>query len=270
MELPALTYSWTGVKNVRFRNNWYDDESCINPLHVGIFTNMNGVYSLTYIGHQKKDFTASAYETYVCYELVNVYGETEFIRFKYVTSQKETYRIESDNGEIMDEGDVKYDEYGKIKDVKASESVYLTKDNCDEKLSRSFSMMIGDDAPSRMSLTGFSAFLVDKNNRSTTISRDIGSGDIDSVMKEIKGYTEKYSWFTVSLEFSYFGNKFNSNYIYGVGFSGEKTTDMLKYNSYFANTLYTMNIPRLYSDDGNEIAKSYVSVKHRIGGKNEN
>ena len=65
-------------------------------------------------------------------------------------------------------------------------------------------MMIGDDAPSRMSLTGFSAFLVDKNNRSTTISRDIGSGDIDSVMKEIKGYTEKYSWFTVSLEFSYF------------------------------------------------------------------
>ena len=270
VELPALTYSWTGVKNVRFRNNWYDDESCINPLHVGIFTNMNGVYSLTYIGHQKKDFTASAYETYVCYELVNVYGETEFIRFKYVTSQKETYRIESDNGEIMDEGDVKYDEYGKIKDVKASESVYLTKDNCDEKLSRSFSMMIGDDAPSRMSLTGFSAFLVDKNNRSTTISRDIGSGDIDSVMKEIKGYTEKYSWFTVSLEFSYFGNKFNSNYIYGVGFSGEKTTDMLKYNSYFANTLYTMNIPRLYSDDGNEIAKSYVSVKHRIGGKTDN
>ena len=131
-------------------------------------------------------------------------------------------------------------------------------------------MMIGDDAPSRMSLTGFSAFLVDKNNRSTTISRDIGSGDIDSVMKEIKGYTEKYSWFTVSLEFSYFGNKFNSNYIYGVGFSGEKTTDMLKYNSYFANTLYTMNIPRLYSDNGSEIAKSYISVKHRIGGKTDN
>ena len=31
-----------------------------------------------------------------------------------------------------------------------------------------------------------------------------------------------------------------------------------------------MNIPRLYSDDGNEIAKSYVSVKHRIGGKTDN
>ena len=45
---------------------------------------------------------------------------------------------------------------------------------------------------------------------------------------------------------------------------------MLKYNSYFANTLYTMNIPRLYSDDGNEIAKSYVSVKHRIGAKTDN
>lgn len=81
---------------------------------------------------------------------------------------------------------------------------------------------------------------------------------------------ENYSWFTVSLEFSYFGNKFNSNYIYGCRIFGRKTTDMLKYNSYFANTLYTMSIPRLYSDNGSEIAKSYVSVKHRIGGKTDN
>lgn len=270
VELPSLTYSWTGVKNVRFRSNWYDDEACINPLHVGIFTNQNGVYSLTYIGHQKKDFTASAYETYVCYELVNVYGETEFIRFKYVTSQKETYRIESVDGEIMDEGEVQYDEYGKIKDVRASESVYLTKGNCDEKLSRSFRMTIGEAFPAQMSLTGFSACLVDKNNHRTTVSRVVENGDMDSVISEIKGYMENYSWFTVSLEFSYFGNQFNSNYLYGVTFSGETTTDMLKYNSYFANTPYTMSIPRLYSSEGNEIATTHISVKHRIGGKTDN
>ena len=30
-----------------------------------------------------------------------------------------------------------------------------------------------------------------------------------------------------------------------------------------------MSIPRLYSDNGSEIAKSYVSVKHRIGGKTD-
>lgn len=270
VELPALTYSWTGVKNVRFRSNWYDDEACINPLHVGIFTNQNGVYSLTYIGHQKKDFTASAYETYVCYELVNGYGETEFVRFKYVTSKKETYRIESVDGEIMDEGDVQYDEYGKIKDVRASESVYLTKGNCDEKLSRLFRMTIGEASPAQMSLTGFSACLVDKNNHRTTVSRVVENGDMDSVISEIKGYMENYSWFTVSLEFSYFGNQFNSNYLYGVTFSGETTTDMLKYNSYFANTLYTMSIPRLYSSEGNEIATTHISVKHRIGGKTDN
>lgn len=270
VELPSLTYSWTGVKNVRFRSNWYDDEVCINPLHVGIFTNQNGVYSLTYIGHQKKDFTASAYETYVCYELVNGYGETEFVRFKYVTSKKETYRIESVGGEIMDEGDVQYDEYGKIKDVRASESVYLMKENCDEKLSRLFRMTIGEASPAQMSLTGFSACLVDKNNHRTTISRVVENGDMDSVISEIKGYMEKYSWFTVSLEFSYFGNQFNSNYLYGVTFSGETTTDMLKYNSYFANTLYTMSIPRLYSSEGNEIATTHISVKHRIGGKTDN
>ena len=237
VELPSLTYSWTGVKNVRFRNNWYDDESCINPLHVGIFTNQNGVYSLMYIGHQKKDFTASAYETYVCYELVNVYGETEFVRFKYVTSKKETYRIESVGG---------------------------------EKLSRLSRMTIGEASPAQMSLTGFSACLVDKNNHRTTVSRVVENGDMDSVIREINGYMDNYSWFTVSLEFSYFGNQFSSNYLYGVTFSGETTTDMLKYNSYFANTLYTMSIPRLYSDEGNEIAKSYVSVKHRIGGKTDN
>lgn len=270
VELPALTYSWTGVKNVRFRSNWYDDEACINPLHAGIFTNQNGVYFLTYIGHQKKDFTASAYETYVCYELVNVYGETEFVRFKYVTSKKETYRIESVGGEIMDEGDVQYDEYGKIKDIRASESVYLTKENCDEKLSRSFRMTIGEASPAQMSLTGFSAYLVDKNNHRTTVSRVVENGDMDSVIQEIKGYMENYSWFTVSLEFSYFGNQFSSNYLYGVTFSGETTTDMLKYNSYFANTLYTMSIPRLYSSEGNEIATTYISVKHRIGGKTDN
>lgn len=270
VELPALTYSWTGVKNVRFRSNWYDDEACINPLHVGIFTNQNGVYSLTYIGHQKKDFTASAYETYVCYELVNGYGETEFVRFKYVTSKKETYRIESVDGEIMDEGDVQYDEYGKIKDVRASESVYLTKENCDEKLSRLFRMTIGEASPAQMSLTGFSACLVDKNNHRTSVSRVVENGDMDSVIQEIKGYMENYSWFTVSLEFSYFGNQFSSNYLYGVTFSGETTTDMLKYNSYFANTLYTMSIPRLYSSEGNEIATTYISVKHRIGGKTDN
>lgn len=270
VELPALTYSWTGVKNVRFRSNWYDDEACINPLHVGIFTNQNGVYSLTYIGHQGKDFKASAYETYVCYELVNGYGETEFVRFKYVTSQKETYRIESVDGEIMDEGDVQYDEYGKIKDVRASESVYLTKENCDEKLSRLFRMTIGEASPAQMSLTGFSACLVDKSNHRTTVSRVVENGDMDSVIREIKGYTGNYSWFTVSLEFSYFGNQFNSNYLYGVTFSGETTTDMLKYNSYFANTLYTMSIPRLYSSEGNEIATTHISVKHRIGGKTDN
>ena len=270
VELPTLTYSWTGVKNVRFRSNWYDDEACINPLHVGIFTNQNGVYSLTYIGHQKKDFTASAYETYVCYELVNGYGETEFVRFKYVTSKKETYRIESVGGEIMDEGDVQYDEYGKIKDIRASESVYLTKENCDENLSRLFRMTIGEASPAQMSLTGFSACLVDKNNHRTTVSRVVENGDMDSVIQEIKGYMDNYSWFTVSLEFSYFGNQFSSNYLYGVTFSGETTTDMLKYNSYFANTLYTMSIPRLYSSEGNEIATTYISVKHRIGGKTDN
>ena len=270
VELPALTYSWTGVKNVRFRSNWYDDEACINPLHVGIFTNQNGVYSLTYIGHQKKDFTASAYETYVCYELVNGYGETEFVRFKYVTSKKETYRIESVSGEIMDEGEVQYDEYGKIKDIRASESVYLTKENCDEKLSRLFRMTIGEASPAQMSLTGFSACLVDKNNHRTSVSRVVENGDMDSVIREIKGYMASYSWFSVSLEFSYFGNQFSSNYLYGVTFSGETTTDMLKYNSYFANTLYTMSIPRLYSSEGNEIATTYISVKHRIGGKTDN
>ena len=270
VELPSLTYSWTGVKNVRFKSNWYDDEACINPLHVGIFTNRNGVYSLTYIGHQKKDFTASAYETYVCYELVNGYGETEFVRFKYVTSKKETYRIESVGGEIMDEGDVRYDEYGKIKDVRASESVYLTKENCDEKLSRLFRMTIGEASPAQMSLTGFSACLVDKNNHRTTVSRVVENGDMDSVTREIKGYMASYSWFTVSLEFSYFGNQFSSNYLYGVTFSGETTTDMLKHNSYFANTMYTMSIPRLYSSEGNEIATTYISVKHRIGGKTDN
>lgn len=270
VELPSLTYSWTGVKNVRFRSNWYDDEACINPLHVGIFTNQNGVYSLTYIGHQKKDFTASAYETYVCYELVNGYGETEFVRFKYVTSKKETYRIESVGGEIMDEGDVQYDEYGKIKDIRASESVYLTKENCDEKLSRLFRMTIGEASPAQMSLTGFSACLVDKNNHRTSVSRVVENGDMDSVIREIKGYMASYSWFSVSLEFSYFGNQFSSNYLYGVTFSGETTTDMLKYNSYFANTLYTMSIPRLYSSEGNEIATTYISVKHRIGGKTDN
>ena len=270
VELPALTYSWTGVKNVRFRSNWYDDEACINPLHVGIFTNQNGVYSLTYIGHQKKDFTASAYETYVCYELVNGYGETEFVRFKYVTSKKETYRIESVGGEIMDEGEVQYDEYGKIKHIRASESVYLTKENCDEKLSRLFRMTIGEASPAQMSLTGFSACLVDKNNHRTSVSRVVENGDMDSVIREIKGYMASYSWFSVSLEFSYFGNQFSSNYLYGVTFSGETTTDMLKYNSYFANTLYTMSIPRLYSSEGNEIATTYISVKHRIGGKTDN
>ena len=270
VELPALTYSWTGVKNVRFRSNWYDDEACINPLHVGIFTNQNGVYSLTYIGHQKKDFTASAYETYVCYELVNGYGETEFVRFKYVTSKKGTYRIESVGGEIMDEGEVQYDEYGKIKHIRASESVYLTKENCDEKLSRLFRMTIGEASPAQMSLTGFSACLVDKNNHRTSVSRVVENGDMDSVIREIKGYMASYSWFSVSLEFSYFGNQFSSNYLYGVTFSGETTTDMLKYNSYFANTLYTMSIPRLYSSEGNEIATTYISVKHRIGGKTDN
>ena len=270
VELPSLTYSWTGVKNVRFRSDWYDDEACINPLHVGIFTNQNGVYSLTYIGHQKKDFTASAYETYVCYELVNGYGETEFVRFKYVTSKKETYRIESVGGEIMDEGDVQYDEYGKIKDIRASESVYLTRENCDEKLSRLFRMTIGEASPAQMSLTGFSACLVDKSNHRTTVSRVVENGDTDSVIQEIKGYMASYSWFSVSLEFSYFGNQFSSNYLYGVTFSGETTTDMLKYNSYFANTLYTMSIPRLYSSEGNEIATTYISVKHRIGGKTDN
>ena len=81
---------------------------------------------------------------------------------------------------------------------------------------------------------------------------------------------DNYSWFTVSLEFSYFGNQFSSNYLYGVTFSGETTTDMLKFNSYFANTLYTMSIPRLYSSEGNEIATTYISVKHRIGGKTDN
>ena len=122
------------MKNVRFRNNWYDDESCINPLHVGIFTNQNGVYSLMYIGHQKKDFTASAYETYVCYELVNVYGETEFVRFKYVTSKKETYRIESVGGEIMDEGDVQYDEYGKFTDKEIAYAIgILPQTFCERK-----------------------------------------------------------------------------------------------------------------------------------------
>lgn len=270
VDLPSLTYSWTGVNNVRFKKSWYDDESCINPLHVGIFENVNGVYSLSYIGRQKKDFIASAYETYVCYELVNVYGETEFVRFKYVASEKETYRIESDNGEIMDDGDVKYDEYGKIRDVQSSESIYLTFENCEEKLSRSFSMIIGNGAPCRMNLTGFSAVAVDKNNRKTTISRDIDGADAASVIAEIKDYMSRYSWFTASLEFSYFGNKFTSNYIYGVGFSGEKNTDMLKYNSYFANTLYTMSIPRLFSEEGNEIVTSYIVVQHRIGGKTDN
>ena len=206
----------------------------------------------------------------MCYELVNGYGETEFVRFKYVTSQKETYRIESVSGEIMDEGDVKYDEYGKIKDVRASESVYLTKGNCDEKLSRLFRMTIGEASPAQMSLTGFSACLVDKNNHRTTVSRVVENGDMDSVIREIKGYMDNYSWFTVSLEFSYFGNQFSSNYLYGVTFSGETTTDMLKFNSYFANTLYTMSIPRLYSSEGNEIATTYISVKHRIGGKTDN
>ncbi len=270
VELPSLTYSWTGVKNVRFRSTWYDDEICINPLHVGIFENRNGVYALSYVGHQAKGFTASGYETFVCYELVNVYGEREFVRFRYVTSQKETYRIESGDGRIMDEGDVKYDEYGNIRDVSASESVYLTADTCEAVLSRSFRMRIGNAAPVRMSLTAFTAVITDHRGCVTTVSRDVGDADTESVIREIRGYMEQASWFTVSLEYSYFGNRFTSHAIWGVSFSGEKTTDMLKYDSYFANTLYTMGVPRLFDGEGREIGSSYVVVQHRIGGRTDN
>lgn len=270
VELPSLTYSWTGVKNVRFRSNWYDDESCINPLHVGIFANVDGVYTLSYIGHQEKGFTITKYETYVCYELVNLYGETEFVRFRYLTTQKDTYRIVSDQGEVMDEGDVQYDEYGKIRDVRATESVYLTKDNFADRFSRTFRMVIGDQSPAQMYLSGYTAVLTDRDNRQRTVTRTLEDGNTDAVMDEIKGYMEEYSWFTLSLEYAYFGNRFYSNYLYNVSFSGEKSTEMLRYSSYFTNTCYTMQIPRLFSEEGNGIATASIRVEHRIGGKTDN
>lgn len=269
VELPALTYSWNGVKNVRFKNAWYDDESCINPLHVGIFTNLDGVYSLSYLGYQKKEFIASSNETYVCYELENVYGETSFVRFKYVSSEKETYKIESDNNEIISQGNVQYDDYEKIKDIKANESIYLTNDNISLMLSRKFNITISNQTFA-MTPSSYTMYLLDENNHSTTIEEEILNGNINSLIMDVEGYTNDYSWFILSIKYLYFGNEFTSNYIYGIGFSGEKTTNLLKYDSYFVNTLYTMNIPYIYSFGGDFISTSNIIVKHRIGGKTDN
>ena len=271
VDLPAVTYSWNGVAGVRFRSSWYDDESCINPLHVGVFANENGVYKLTYIGHQDKAFTVSGYETYVLYELVNVYGEIDFIRFRYVTTQKETYRIEADNGEVLSDGDVTYDEYGKRKDVRASESVYLTAANFAEKLSRKFTLELGDDISYALNISRVTFYLTDGKNRTTTVVKEAdGDLDINALTEEIRGYMNEYSWFSATVLYKNFGDEFESRYIYNVSFSGEKTTKMLKFDSYFTNTLYTMSLPRAYSDEGYEIAASTVNVQHYLGGKRDN
>lgn len=272
VELPAVTYSWTGVRNVRFKSHWYDDETCIHPLHVGIFANADGVYSLSYIGHQAYGFTISKEETYVCYEMVNIYGETEWIRFRYNTTQKETYRLESNGGEVLAEGDVRYDDYGKRRNVKADESVYLTGDNFEEMLSRRFFLILDGEAPYSLNPVGYTLTLTGRGNRTEVITRDLDGSLTDpaTLIEEIRGYMTRDSWFTLSVVYRSFGDEFESRYLWNVGFSGEKTTDMLKHRSYFCNTLYTMSIPRLFSEAGDEIAKSYIVVQHRIGGKTDN
>lgn len=269
VDLPGVTYSWTGVNNVRFKSAWYEDETCINPLRVGIFSNQNGAYRLSYIGFQNADFTITKYDTYVLYEMVNVYGERSYIRFRYRTTEKDVYTITDGSGEVKDSGDVKYDEYGKIKDVSARESLYLTKDNFKDLLSREFYMTIGKDDSVRMNLVSFDIMLADKKGKITSISKEAGGEDLYALINEVDGYMNDYSWFTLGLTYSYFGNRFSSCYLYNVGFSGSKSTDIMLYDDYFTNTEYTMPIPQLFSDEGLFLGSVYMNVYHMIGGKRD-
>lgn len=270
IDLPSVTYSWTGVSNIKFQGSWYDDESCINPLHIGIFANVNGVYELSYIGYQDKGFTISKYETYVYYEFVNIYGELDYILFTYVTSEKDTYQIEDDSGKVMNSGDVKYDAYGKMENVNAAESIYLTPENYEYSLSRVFYLSYTTNSRYAMNLSSMSATLVDTTGSKTTVELEFTSTDsVEPLLDMVKNFMIDYSYFTLRITYNYFENTFTSNYIYNINFSGSKEQRLLTYNSYFSNTKYTISIPIIYSMEGKRITGSYITVYHMKGGKRD-
>lgn len=264
VSLPNVTYSWNGVNNWRFNGSWYDDEVCLNPLHIGIFANQSGVYVLSYLHHQSDSFTISKYETYVYYEFVNIYGERDYILFKYITSEKDTYQIEDSTGKVMDFGDVKYDEYGNIEKVRTSESIFLTEDNLESCLSREFYLSYSNSDRVKMNISNITAVLVDRLGESVTIETEYT--DINTLLDTVLGYMREYSYFTLTITYSYFENSFISNYVYNITLSGSTDYRLLNYTSYFSNTKYVYPIPIIYSQEGRRISKSSITVYHLKGG----
>lgn len=261
---PTVTYNWGSV-NGKFLSDYYSSElfsgeTGINPLTVCIYVVENGAYVLKAVSREALAFTITNEYEMIVYELRNQYGERKYIYFECnsVKTSVNEYTVtdsEGDGGRVFGKGKITVDDYGEPKAINVSVGDYLTKENADELLFRTYYYHDGDEGVpfSLVSYTIYTDCNTYFEEINSAMTEDIASGILN------RAFGDGYAF--IALRYTRGDDVITATYIANVTFSGAKNYEAYDYADWFTGYEYNFVQPALYGVNGQVLADMRVYVE---------
>ncbi|MFI3329398.1 MAG: InlB B-repeat-containing protein [bacterium] len=248
---PRVEYSYMGNED-KFWGQYYSNEEGVKSVNMIVFTYDQGLYTYSkQPGFESIAFTIDSAETYVIYEIENIYGEkyhhkllfssysSAFYDIKdkndnYIVNDAE-YRLSSSTGNYSTSNQAISYNYTNLEDIINSEFTLDTRYHKDYFFPTS-------DVMSRTSI------VISSDSKTVTLNGSNSLSSLESAYISNGFDKESYVKFTVK----YYSNNvyLTVTYIKNVTFNGQDDPYLLAEDEYFINNTYEVDKPQLINSNG--------------------
>ena len=275
--IPDISYSWCG-KADNFIGDYFessDGRKGINILRAVKFNVKNGVYEAAFFqfaGTPETTINLKEKETYILYELQNLYGERYYYTLAYNCEQAKRYEITDSDGNILASDAIGYESDGSRKLLNETFDNYcLNFGTLKDEVSKEI-MLTVDGVSKQLPLTIYTLY-TDK-----VAYTEIPVDSATNLLSEIEQAIIKSKYCYLQVIYTDGADKITRNFVYNVTFGGRLTNDIYDFEAYFVGKSYdapalevrgidgtylgSLSAVRLSAYIGDEIQNNIVSQKY--------
>lgn len=266
--LPRITYAWYG-KEENYIYNYFPDVTDYSPdvdiLTVGIYeVDENGIYTLIYRGSGAAtgEFTITAENMLVVYEMSNYYGERAYYAFAFSSYSSPQYSLIDGDGNKLLGDDLDYDNGEReVLELTAEDMTLDGQTALESELSEVYKLVLPNEELV-FSLQSYSVYTRDEIF-TLTVTNYTASDLAAEIYEKIDGAEYAYLQLVYTTEQ---GDTYAKKYLCNVTFGGMANIDyLISYDDYFTNTQYEFTAPTVVSDDGIVISSGRLALQYFNG-----
>ena len=265
IKFPQVSYKFMGHHET-FVGMFYeamfgDPEPSIDPtMIVGFETDNSGRLIYCATNSHTDNFTIVANENLLYYELVNIYGEREYIKFKISSSSRNSVEITNTNGDLLFDRGISLDENGKRRPIEASFNGGII-DSFNASLVKDYFFSM-PNYKVKMKFSSYSIFTSDVAYENLLVDKSI-----EEIVNDItaKLFSKPYGY--VMLNYTHDEDIFSVVYFYNFTFDGKKSYIINDYATFFTNRTYHFKRASFVGNGGVAISKADFTIDKIVNGR---